>query len=104
MTPTVLILDADGSEVDWHVGYGPPPEKYLESQRFLFGSKKRDISPLKEFIKKYPESALVQSAYSYLSSYYQFSGTKEEATKFFEEYIAFLILYLGCPESGLPQA
>ena len=27
-TPTVMILDSDGSEVDWHVGYGPPPEKF----------------------------------------------------------------------------
>jgi tetratricopeptide (TPR) repeat protein len=27
-TPTVLILDPDGSEVDWHVGYGPPAEKF----------------------------------------------------------------------------
>lgn len=29
-TPTVLILGSDGSEIDWHVGYGPPPEKFLE--------------------------------------------------------------------------
>ncbi len=29
-TPTVMILDSDGSEVDWHVGYGPPPEKFHE--------------------------------------------------------------------------
>jgi tetratricopeptide (TPR) repeat protein len=27
-TPTVMILDPDGSEVDWHVGYGPPPENF----------------------------------------------------------------------------
>ncbi|MGD2246665.1 MAG: tetratricopeptide repeat protein [Candidatus Aminicenantes bacterium] len=25
-----MILDSDGSEIDWHVGYGPPPEKFLE--------------------------------------------------------------------------
>jgi len=29
-TPTVLVLGSDGSEIDWHVGYGPPPEKFLE--------------------------------------------------------------------------
>ncbi|MCK4758790.1 MAG: hypothetical protein KAT69_02010, partial [Candidatus Aminicenantes bacterium] len=29
-TPTVLFLGSDGSEIDWHVGYGPPPEKFLE--------------------------------------------------------------------------
>lgn len=27
-TPTVLFVDGDGAEVDWHVGYGPPAEKY----------------------------------------------------------------------------
>ena len=30
-TPTTLMLDKDGSEYDWHVGYGPPPEKFLET-------------------------------------------------------------------------
>jgi tetratricopeptide (TPR) repeat protein len=29
-TPTTMILDHAGKEVDWHVGYGPPPEKFLE--------------------------------------------------------------------------
>ena len=29
-TPTVMVLDKDGSEIDWHVGYGPPPDKFLE--------------------------------------------------------------------------
>jgi len=29
-TPTVMLFAPDGSEVDWHVGYGPPPEKYQE--------------------------------------------------------------------------
>lgn len=25
-----MVLDSEGSEVDWHVGYGPPPEEFLE--------------------------------------------------------------------------
>ena len=25
-----MLFAPDGSEVDWHVGYGPPPEKYQE--------------------------------------------------------------------------
>ena len=29
-TPTVLLVGNDGSEIDWLVGYGPPPEEYLE--------------------------------------------------------------------------
>ena len=27
-TPTTMILDADGSEYDWILGYDPPPEKF----------------------------------------------------------------------------
>jgi tetratricopeptide (TPR) repeat protein len=27
-TPTVMTLDGDGNEVDWVLGYGPPPEKF----------------------------------------------------------------------------
>ena len=165
-TPTVMMLGSDGSEVDWHVGYGPPPEKFLErleksvkgidtfkslSDRYSKDPKnvevvfklaqkynsryveekalelykkvlaldpagkkgttdyneekvtyteyaeysigelsayarKRDPEPLKAFIKKYPESKMLKSAYSRLSSYYMYSGSKEEATAFFEEY------------------
>lgn len=29
-TPTVLLVGNNGSEIDWLVGYGPPPEGYLE--------------------------------------------------------------------------
>ena len=29
-TPTVLIADVDGSEIDRQVGYGPPPQKFQE--------------------------------------------------------------------------
>jgi len=29
-TPTVLLVGNDSSEIDWLVGYGPPPEEYLE--------------------------------------------------------------------------
>lgn len=27
-TPTVMFVDGEGSEVDWHVGYGPPADKF----------------------------------------------------------------------------
>lgn len=47
--------------------------------------KKRDPQPFKSFIKKYPESELLKKAYQQLS--FAMSGaSKEEATKFFEEY------------------
>jgi tetratricopeptide (TPR) repeat protein len=29
-TPTVMTIGGDGTEVDWTVGYGPPPEKFQE--------------------------------------------------------------------------
>ncbi len=29
-TPTVMTIGGDGAEVDWTVGYGPPPEKFHE--------------------------------------------------------------------------
>ncbi len=165
-TPTVLILGNDGSEIDWHVGYGPPPEKFLErvektvngidtfkalSEKYVqnpkdaeavfklahkydrrydqekalelykevlvidptgqkgtteYGEEKvtyteyaeysigaialfgrsPDLEPMKTFIKKYPESHLLQTAYMRLGSYYRSRGDKEEATEFFEKY------------------
>jgi tetratricopeptide (TPR) repeat protein len=165
-TPTVLVLGSDGSEIDWHVGYGPPPEKFLErveksvkgidtykllsekyakepknvewvfklAQKFddrydeekateLYNkvlaldpdgkkgmteyreekvsyteyaefslgalaiySRKSNPDPFKAFIKKYPESKMLRTAYSYLGSYYRRAGSKEDAARFFEEY------------------
>jgi len=30
-TPTTMVLDGDGAEVDWSVGYDPPAEKFQDS-------------------------------------------------------------------------
>ena len=164
--PTTLILDKDGSEYDWHVGYDPPPEKFLETieksvkgidtfksiseayaidpknvetvfklarkydrkyeqekakalykevlaldpdgkkgttdykekkvtfteyAEFSIGAmsafaRKIDPEPLKTFIKKYPESPLMKSAFQRLSYYYQRQAPKEEAQVFLDEY------------------
>lgn len=161
-----MILDNDGSEYDWHVGYGPPPEEFLESieksvkgidtfksiseayakdpknvetvfklarkydrkyeqdkakklylevlaldpdgkkgttdyqeekvtfteyAEFSIGAaaafgRKMDPEPLKAFMKKYPGSPLMKSAYQRLSYYYGRQAPKEEAQKFFDEY------------------
>jgi len=169
-----LLLGPDGAEVDWHVGYGPPPEKFQEklenslkgidtvksllagyakdpknidvvfklAQKYddrldpynppsrekiiklfkevltldpdgkkgmtdysdkkvtyteyaeyslgilAYRGEKRDLEPLKSFIKKYPESPTLKNAYMYVSLYYSSLGSKEEAGKFFEEYVA----------------
>lgn len=38
-TPTELFLDKDGKEVDWIVGYGPPPDLFLKRvQKTLAGT------------------------------------------------------------------
>ena len=166
VTPTTMVIDNDGSEVDWHVGYGPPPDEFLaqlektvkgidtfkslsesyskdpknagvvfklarkwdrkynqekaaelykevlaldpdgkmgmtdygdekvtytEYAEYSLGAlslsgRPMDIEPMKAFIKKYPESKILSSAYRRLSSYYRSRGSKEEATQFFEEY------------------
>jgi len=39
------------------------------------------------FLRKYPQSQLVKTGYSWLSTYYGFYAPKDEARKFFEEYI-----------------
>ncbi|MCX6575032.1 MAG: hypothetical protein NTV82_01415 [Candidatus Aminicenantes bacterium] len=161
-----MILDPDGSEVDWLVGYGPPPEKYqekldkaqrgvdtfkslsarypeeptsvevmlklalkhdsrnrLEKAEELYnrilvldpgGNKgttdfinekvsctqyaefnlgyhalrnKTDTSPLKAFVKKYPDSVIVKEAYDRLSTfYYHHVAPRAEAEVFYQEY------------------
>lgn len=168
-TPTVLFVDGNGNEVDWHVGYGPPPEKfhakventakgidtfkvladsyaknpkavdvvfkladkydnrgtqdkakalyqevltldpdgklgttetwdgekvsYTEMAEFslgqmaVFSRGKRDAAPLKAFIAKYPQSKLLENAYSYLGYFYM-NEPKDKAVPFFEEYVA----------------
>lgn len=165
-TPTVMVVDSNGSEIDWHVGYSPPPDKFLErlektvkgidtfkslSERYAKAPKNIEVvfklarkydrkydrenalkffnevlaidpdgkmgttdfeeekvtyteyaeyslgtlslfarkmnpEPLQAFIKKYPESKMLKSAYLRLSSYYRYRGSKEEATEFFEEF------------------
>ena len=47
-----------------------------------------DPAPFQALIKKYPDSPIVKQVYMRLSSYYRRTAPKEEATKFFEEYIA----------------
>ncbi len=163
-----MILEPDGTEVDWFVGYSPPPEKYSEqlerafqgidtfqslsaqyakepnrveiifklAEKYsargstekavelykqvvaidpegkqgmtefdnekvsytqnaefnlglmaMFHSRPPDLASLQAFIKKYNGGILVKEAYRRMgSSYYSRSASKEEATKFFEEY------------------
>jgi len=164
-----MVLDGEGSEVDWSVGYGPPAEKfeaslakmvsgegtynalaaayakdpkdvgtvfklarkwserydeakanekykevialdpqgkagtytqaytkitvpYTEFAEFTIAtaalqmSRKPDLAPVEGFMAKYPKSKLIKQAYERMSSYYNYSATKEEAAKFFPEF------------------
>ena len=170
MTPTTIIVDAVGAEIDWFVGYDPPPddflaklekaskgidtvksfsercarnpedaeaafklalkydERYLEdkaleklkaglaldpdgkSGRFITDFEKAKVTyseyaefkigvaallgsnqagpnfePLKAFIKKYPDSQLLKTAYNRLSNFMT-RAPKDEAARFFDEF------------------
>jgi tetratricopeptide (TPR) repeat protein len=51
-------------------------------------ARKPDPAPFQAFIKKYLQSPLVKTAYSYLTNYYGRSASAEEAAKFFDDYTA----------------
>jgi tetratricopeptide (TPR) repeat protein len=55
-TPTELILGPDGAEVDWHVGYLPPPEKYVEKLK-LSAAGTDTVKSLSEAVAKDPKNA-----------------------------------------------
>lgn len=87
----VIALDPEGKKGMTEV----QNEKvsYTQSAEFNLGAmaiSKRppDASLFQAFIKKYPDSPMVKQAYTRLSSYYTRTAPKEEATKFFEEYLA----------------
>jgi tetratricopeptide (TPR) repeat protein len=87
----VIALDPDGKAGSYTDDYLKAQIPYTQGAEFELGQasiydRKPDPAPLQAFIKKYPASALVKNAYSYLSSYYGYQAPKEEATKFFEEY------------------
>jgi len=162
-----MLDPADGSEIDWIVGYSPPPEKFrekidqalkeidtykslsawyakdpknvevvyklakkvgqksaderadklfkevvaldpeglkgmtfrgrdklsfTEDAEFSLAGRAmdnhQDLGPIKAFIKKYADSKLLKTAYSYMSSYYSYQAPKDEAIAFFDEYLA----------------
>jgi len=88
----VLAIDPDGKmgTTDY---YGGKKVTYTEYAEFCIGQmsffgRKMDPEPLKAFIKKYAQSEILESAYSLLSMYYRSAAPKEEAAKFFEEYVS----------------
>jgi thioredoxin-related protein len=89
----VLAMDLQGRTGSYYNEYLKASIPYVEAAEFALAqttvfSRKPDPTPLRAFIKKYPDSKLLKNAYSYLSYYYGQMAPKEEAGPFFEEYAA----------------
>jgi tetratricopeptide (TPR) repeat protein len=56
-TPTVMTIGGDGAEVDWTVGYGPPPEKFHERMAKMV-SGEDTFKALSEAFAKNPKDAV----------------------------------------------
>lgn len=89
----VIALDPEGKAGSYTDDYLKAQIPYTQGAEYELGQasafdRKPDPAPLQAFIKKYPTSALVKNAYSYLAYYYGSQAPKAEATKFFEEYTA----------------
>jgi tetratricopeptide (TPR) repeat protein len=89
----VIGLDPEGTKGSYTYEYFKATVPYVQAAEFELGQtasqgRKPDPAPLQAFIKKYPKSELIKGAYTYLSYYYGYQATKEDAGKFFEEYTA----------------
>lgn len=83
-TPTVMILDADGSEVDWHVGYGPPPEKFHERIDRSY----RGIETFKLYAQEYARDPKNLDVVFHLARKYGDRYDREKATALYKEVLA----------------
>jgi tetratricopeptide (TPR) repeat protein len=94
----VIALDPDGKAGNYTFEYVKATVPYTQAAEFDLAQasvydRKPDAAPLKAFIAKYRQSPLLKEAYGYLASYYQYyaaqdAATKDEATKFYDTYIA----------------
>ena len=89
----VIALDPEGKQGSHTYEYFKATVTYTQAAEFELGQaasqgRKPDPAPLQAFIKKYPDSQLVKGAFTYLSYYYGYQASKEDAAKFFEEYTA----------------
>ena len=87
----VIALDPSGQggsftdeETDITVPYTQHAEYTIATQN-MYGPK-ADLEPVRAFIKKYPDSPLVKTAYRQMGYYHGEQASKEEAAKFFAEY------------------
>ena len=83
-TPTVMILDPDGSEVDWHVGYGPPAEKFHDQIDKSF----RGIDTYKYYADLYTKNPKDVKTVFNLAKKYDRRYNQEKAISLYKEAIA----------------
>jgi tetratricopeptide (TPR) repeat protein len=89
----VLTMDLAGRTASYYDDNYQATIPYVEAAEFALAQKtvfgrKPDPGPMRDFIKKHPDSKMLKNAYSYLSYYYGQMASKEDAAAFFEEYTA----------------
>jgi tetratricopeptide (TPR) repeat protein len=76
-----MIIGSDGSEVDWHVGYGPPPDKFLERiEKTVKG-----IDTFKLLSEKYKKEPKTAEVVFKLAHKYDRRYDTEKALKLYQE-------------------
>jgi len=83
-TPTVLFVAGDGSEVDWHVGYGPPPEKF----HVKVDNTAKGIDTFKVLAESYAKNAKAIDIVYKLADKYDNRGTQDKAKTLYQEVLA----------------
>lgn len=79
-----MILGSDGSEIDWHVGYGPPPDKFLERlEKTVSGTE-----TFKSLSDQYAEEPKNVEVITKLAQKYDDRYKQDKALELYEEVIA----------------
>ncbi|MCX6574819.1 MAG: tetratricopeptide repeat protein [Candidatus Aminicenantes bacterium] len=79
-----MILEPDGTEVDWFVGYSPPPEKYKEQvEKALQG-----IDTFQSLSAQYAKEPKNVEVISELASKYSRRNKPEKAVELFKQVVA----------------
>jgi tetratricopeptide (TPR) repeat protein len=79
-----MMLDSDGSEYDWHVGYGPPPEKFLET----IEKSVKGIDTFKAISQAYAKDPKNVEAVFKLARKYDRRYDEEKAKELYKEVLA----------------
>ncbi len=88
----VIALDPEGKAGPADIDYPKVKVPFTEYAAFALGrtagqGRQPDPAPLQAFMAKYPQSPLLKTAYQYLGYYYGYRASKDDARKFFDEYV-----------------